>query len=324
MENLNVKVEPIEKVNHPGEKLKERLKEMNMGIKEFAVRICRAEKTILDIVKGNSSITADMAVSFEHVTKKPAQYWLQHQRLYDEYLVRIKNLKETSSSIEWMENFPFEDMVNLGWIPQASSDEEKIQILLEYFCVSTPKAWQNYYINQRLRIIFRSSLSETKNPHAVSAWLRRGEILSRQMSISSSYNLMKLKSKLVSMLKIKNEKSPDYLQKLQNLCLSVGINLISVPYLPKAEVICATRWISGVPVIQLAQGRMDYEQFWLTFFHGIAHIFLHGKKDLFLEGENKSAPKQTFSRDKESDANKLTARILMLMDQKRKPQRKKI
>ncbi|MEJ5963927.1 helix-turn-helix transcriptional regulator [Pedobacter immunditicola] len=49
---------------HPGETLGEKLEELNMGPKEFAVRTGKPEKTIIAILKGESSITPEIAVLF--------------------------------------------------------------------------------------------------------------------------------------------------------------------------------------------------------------------------------------------------------------------
>ena len=75
-------------IPHPGETLTEKLQEMEMGPKEFALRNGKPEKTINDILNGNSSITPEMAVQFENVTKIPANFWMNHQRGYDEYIAR--------------------------------------------------------------------------------------------------------------------------------------------------------------------------------------------------------------------------------------------
>ena len=75
-------------VPHPGETLKEKLEEMIMGQKEFALRTGKPEKTIIAIIKGDSSITPDMAVQFESVTRIPANFWMNHQRNYDEFIAR--------------------------------------------------------------------------------------------------------------------------------------------------------------------------------------------------------------------------------------------
>lgn len=80
-------------VYHPGETLEEKLSEMGMGIKEFATRVSKPEKTIIAVIKGKSSITPDMALSFEMVTRIPSHMWLSHQKNYDEYIARKKREK---------------------------------------------------------------------------------------------------------------------------------------------------------------------------------------------------------------------------------------
>ena len=73
---------------HPGETLEEKLQEIGMVSKEFKIRTGIPEKTVCAIIKGKNSITAEMAVQFESVTKIPANFWLNSQRLYDEYVAR--------------------------------------------------------------------------------------------------------------------------------------------------------------------------------------------------------------------------------------------
>ena len=69
-----------ENVSHPGTTLEEKMKEMGMSVKEFAVRTSKPEKTVIAIIKGDSSITPEMAVAFENVTKIPANFWMNRQR----------------------------------------------------------------------------------------------------------------------------------------------------------------------------------------------------------------------------------------------------
>jgi HTH-type transcriptional regulator/antitoxin HigA len=70
---------------HPGETLAEKLDELKMGPKEFAIRSGKPEKTIIGILKGESSITPEMAVLFESVLKIPARFWIKRQYAFDEY-----------------------------------------------------------------------------------------------------------------------------------------------------------------------------------------------------------------------------------------------
>ena len=71
-------------VSHPGTTLDEKLKEMGLSAKEFAGLISQPEETVNAIIRGNSTITLELAVAFENVTKIPANFWMNRQRNYDE------------------------------------------------------------------------------------------------------------------------------------------------------------------------------------------------------------------------------------------------
>lgn len=104
-------------VFHPGETLADKLEEMGMGVKEFAVRTSKPEKTIIAVIKGDSAITSDMSVAFETVTKIPAHFWMNKQRAYDEYIARQKRELLIQNSAEWAMLFPIADMVKkAGWL----------------------------------------------------------------------------------------------------------------------------------------------------------------------------------------------------------------
>lgn len=125
-------------VQHPGRVLEEKLGEMQMGPKEFAVRTSKPEKTITAILKGDSSITPDMAVLFESVTNIPAHYWLNHQLGYDEYSARKKRLEMIENIINWSKEFPLNSMIKLGWIEKKKTKEETAISLLSFFGVASP------------------------------------------------------------------------------------------------------------------------------------------------------------------------------------------
>ena len=120
-------------VPHPGETLAEKLEEMKMGPKEFALRTGKPEKTIIAIVKGKSSITSDMAVQFEYVTKIPAKLWMNHQQGYDEYMSRKKRQKVVQEALAWVEKFPLAEMIKKGWLPPSATIEEKTMEMLAFF-----------------------------------------------------------------------------------------------------------------------------------------------------------------------------------------------
>lgn len=166
-------------VYHPGETLDEKLQEMGMGVKEFATRVSKPEKTIIAVLKGRSSLTPDMAVAFEMVTKIPADMWLRLQKSYDEFIARKQREKSLKDGMQWAKKFPYAEISSLGWfsgINDADDATNIVDTLCIFFAVSSPKGWEDFYLKQRLRVSFSISLAEACDPYALSAWLRQGEI----------------------------------------------------------------------------------------------------------------------------------------------------
>ncbi len=267
---------------HPGSTLEEKLEEIRMGPKEFAFRTGKPEKTITAILKGNSSITPDMAVQFESVLKIPAHFWLNSQRNYDEYIARERRKEIIVKAVEWAKKFPIAQMVKLNWLSILPSKPEMASQLMSFFGVASPKAWEDYYYNQQLKVAFRISLKYTKEPYAISAWLRKGEISAQQVK-SNAYTEKSFKDTLPQIKTLMAKHPADFFKQLQALCNNAGVKVIFTPCLQKAPINGATRWLGDMPVIQLTGRHKRNDIFWFSFFHEAGHILLHGKKDIFLE-----------------------------------------
>lgn len=297
-------------VYHPGETLKEKLEELNMSIKEFAIRTSKPEKTIYAVINGQSSITPDMAIAFEKVTGIPMHMWLKGQRRYDEYKAEKKQEEKLSALHNWAKSFPLQTMQRYRWISFDNSIQSSVNAILSFFQVSSEQGWKDYYFNQQLKIAFRISLNATKEPYAISAWLRQGEIQASQMSVTT-FDVTNLKKVLPSLKELCTKQPDDFIKQLQGLCASVGIKLLLTQRLPKAPISGATRWIHDSPCIQLTDRYKRNDAFWFTFFHEVGHIILHGKKDIFLEDTEYSDKEQK----KEDEADHFASEILLPIEQ---------
>ena len=275
-------------VYHPGETLDEKLHEMGMGIKEFATRVSKPEKTIIAVIKGKSSITSDMAVAFEMVTKIPANVWLRQQKSYDEFVARKKREKTHEEGLQWAMKFPIEEIAGLGWFSDINDGTERniVDTLCTFFAVSSPKGWEDFYLNQRLRIAFRITLSQACDPYALSAWLRRGEIQAGEIVLDTKFSVKLLREIMDRVSEVCKSSTTDRNGTLEELLGSAGVKLIFTETLSSAPVNGCTRYISGVPCIQMAKVFECDTDFWRTLYHEIGHILLHGKKDIFIESVN--------------------------------------
>lgn len=292
-------------VSHPGESLTEKLEEMEMGPKEFAVRTGKPEKTIIAIMNGESAITPDMAIQFEQVTRIPAHYWMKHQLGYDESIARVKRQSIIRKATPWAKKFPLEEMIRKGWLLKGRNMEEKTLELLNFFSFSNHTGWEDYYFKQQLKVAFRISLAKTVDPYAISAWLRKGEHQAAELQ-AGKYVMKEFKSVLPKLQEVMLNSTNGYFVEVQTICLAVGVKVIQTPTINKVPISGSTRWVKDTPLIQLNLKFKNEKEFWFTFFHEVGHILLHGKKDIFLEkidclekGNQKQDEKQ---KEEESDA----------------------
>ncbi|MFB6318511.1 ImmA/IrrE family metallo-endopeptidase [Saccharicrinis sp. FJH54] len=302
-----------EEVLHPCETLNEKLEELGMSRKEFALRTGKPEKTVIAILKGESSITPEMAILFENITKIPAHFWINKQARYNEYRARLNRKHDVDRAEEWTRSFPYAEMANNNWVPKTRKLQEKTIYLFDYFGVSTYEAWDRLYMKSELKVAAYASLAHTHEPHAISAWLRQGEIQAGQIN-APEYNKKEFQ-KVLPLIKNLMAKQPDnFFSELQYLCLQAGIKVFYTPKLPKTPLSGSTRWIKDTPVIQLTARYKQNDRFWFTFFHEAGHILLHGKKYISLENINFSeadpekeqqahdfAEKWTFSKIQEAE-----------------------
>ena len=273
---------------HPATTLNEKLEEMGMSRKEFALRTGKPEKTIIAVLKEESSLTPEMAILFENVTKIPAGFWIKKQARYNEYIARKKNKKTLLEASKWVKKFPYNEMTKYNWVPPAKKIEEKSRNMLSFFGIASHRAWENLYEKSELKVAAYTSLKHIQNAHAISAWLRQGELQSKQIN-APAFNNKKLKKNIPQMHKLMIEQPDNFIEELQQLCIHAGVKLLFTPKLHKVPLSGSTRWINTTPLIQLTEGFKNSDRFWFTFFHELGHIILHGKKYISIENVNFAA-----------------------------------
>ncbi len=292
-------------VFHPGETLEEKLEEMGMSKKEFALRTGKPEKTIIAIIKGNSSVTKDMAFKFENVTKIPVRFWLNSQQAYDEFIAKEKREKAIEQACGWAKMFPYPAMANNAWLPKTRKIKEKAENLLSFFQIAEYNAWENIFLNKQLKVAFRISLAQAKEAPAISAWLQQGQNKAKEIN-APEYNKVKFQENLKEIKKIMAKQPNDFFTQLQELCLQAGVVVLYTPNLPKAPIHGSTRWLNNTPLIQLSARYRQNDRFWFTFFHEAGHIILHGKKYISIENGDFEGDNPKYEKEADEFAVKWT------------------
>jgi HTH-type transcriptional regulator/antitoxin HigA len=270
-------------VSPPGETLADLLDERGMSQAELAERTGRPTKTINEIIKGKAAITSDTALQLERVFGVPAEFWNAREAQYRQYLAETAEQDRLKACAAWVKSFPLKEMVEQGWITNIGKDatQQVIQVL-NFFGVASPEQWAAGWTKHRLS--FRRSAKLQTKLEATSAWLRQGEILCARMNCAD-FSESLLRDKISELRELTLTEDPNkFVPSLISTCAEFGVAVVFVPPLKGVPVCGAARWISPKKaLIQLSLRYKTNDILWFTFFHELAHVLLHKKKDIFVD-----------------------------------------
>jgi HTH-type transcriptional regulator/antitoxin HigA len=271
----------------PGETLLETIEAIGMSQAELAERTGRPKKTINEIIKGKAAITPETALQFERVLGTPAGFWNNLERNHQETLARINEQKSLQRQINWLEKMPLNALIKMGLVKKHSDKVQQLQAVLNFFGVASPEQWETRWMGAQ--VSFRTSKVFSNNPYAIASWLRMGELTARNISCKP-FDGSKFKNALLSIRQLTVKPPEHFQQEVIRLCADAGVAVAFVPEIPGIRASGATWWMNpNKAVIQLSLRYKSDDQLWFSFFHEAGHILLHGKKEVFIEGDDKNS-----------------------------------
>jgi len=290
----------------PGDTIQETIDEIGMSQAELAERLGRSIPKLNELIKGKAPITKETATKLEYVLGVPASFWLNLERAYQDELLAIDQIEYLEQCIEWLKSFPVLLMKKMGLLPNTNEKPLLVESLLKFFRVASPVQWSSLYTNNELA--FKIDLNHTAEPQAISVWLRLGELQADKLQ-TAEFDKKLIRERFDEIQALCYHNPENWMELLQKICSECGIALVYTPCISKAPIYGATRWIrnSSKPLIQIADRQKDYNAFWFSFYHELAHILLHGKKEIFIDGLDNL----NIDGEKEKQADDFAARMLL-------------
>jgi HTH-type transcriptional regulator/antitoxin HigA len=275
-------------VPHPGETLRETLEFLGMSQAELARRTDKPEKTVSAIASGNSSITPETAIRLERVLGVPASLWLNLQRSFDQAEQLQKERQKLKTELSWTRNFPLGKMIQYRWLRKYEDKMEQLNELLSFLGAASPEAWEKSF--QHLEASFRRARKTKQNRYALSAWLRRGEVVAAR-SVCGPYDEGAFSQALAAARDLTQTPAEHISIELNRRCNPCGVVVAFVRELPGSPASGATRWLTPrKALIQLSLRYKTDDQLWFSFFHEAGHILLHHKRGVLLEDDGCAGP----------------------------------
>ncbi|MCY3837527.1 MAG: ImmA/IrrE family metallo-endopeptidase [Gammaproteobacteria bacterium] len=288
----------------PGWVVGERLAAHDISQAELARRCGRSPKLISEIIAGKAPIEPITAIQFEKVLGVDASIWLGLEAEYRLRETRENEAQEAArEGASWSSNFPMAELAERGAIRKPSSTVEAVSELLAFFGVASTAAWQAKY--GASSVAFRHSPSFKSSQFALAAWLRLAEVNAREQDCAE-YNSSEFKSALTRVRRLTRTDFSEALDAAQKLCNDAGVALALVKPLAKTRLSGAAWWVSPRrPLIALSARHKTDDHLWFSLFHEAAHILLHSRKSVFVDGVGRDG------NDIEAEADNWAAKFLV-------------
>ena len=271
-------------VGHPGDTVADYLGFNGWSQRDLARRTDLTPKTISEICNGKAPITPPTALAFEKVFGRPAHFWLNLQRQFDEAAARRTARAKSAEWKSWAAKFPVAQMKRYGWIEPDATRNSPAEALLGFFGVSSPNSWSSVW--DAAGIAYRQTRRFETSPEAISAWVRATELIASQVASRlqvADFNDRVLRSSLDELRHQSRLGAETIMNPVQAICAAAGVIVVWVPELPGTGISGCARWIAEHrALIALTLRYKTDDQMWFTFFHEIAHILLHRKRRDFI------------------------------------------
>lgn len=266
----------------PGWVLEERLAAHDLAHAEFARRCGRSPKLISEIIAGKAPIEPKTALQFEKVLGIDASIWLGIESDYRLHGARLAEREAAAASAAWANSFPITELVKRGLVDKPANDADRVSGLLAFFGVASRETWHLRY--QGANVAYRHSPSFESDDFALATWRRLAETQAEEQSCGD-YRESAFREALRRVRELTCSPVGEALEEARRVLNEAGVSLALVKPLPKVRVSGAAWWLTpNRPILALSARHLRDDHLWFSFFHEAAHILLHSKKTVFIDG----------------------------------------
>lgn len=268
----------------PGETILEMLETNSMTQLDLAYKTGINKKTINEIVKGKAPITVATALKLEYVFDIKASFWCNLESNYREKLERKKDFESIINEEKYLNDIPYLEMSKRKWdfIEPTNDSYERVINLRKFFAVASLE----FDTELKRKLVFRKSANKNFSFESLYCFLRYGEIQSNK-EVYNKFDIDELKKASLEIRKLANNSFLSQFEKIKKILLQCGVYLVYETNLPHTYINGVSYKITPDKAIIMIsnKGKKD-DILWFTFFHEIAHLIKHSKKEVFIDSDN--------------------------------------
>ncbi len=256
-------------VFHPGYYIKEIIEDYGLTQEDFAKRLDTTAKNISLIIRGEQSISIDIATKLSRMLGTSIIYWLNLQNIFDISLAELNSEKSLAEEKKILEILNYNYFCKYYDLPKFDGTaENKISLLRKFLNISS----LSVLAKKNLAVSFRSESSGISDEDVIKAnamvQIATNQALSED---SNKFNKHKFEASVDEVLKNTCNHTSFY-KNAKKAFSDAGVKLVAVPNISNSKINGATKKI-GDTIMLMINNRESYgDSIWFTMFHEIGHI----------------------------------------------------
>ena len=273
---------------HPGYYLKEYIETVGFTQDDFAKRLGTTPKNLCCLLKGEQSLSPDMAARISRVIGTSIQVWLNLQNHYDELVMKFKQEDELKEEKKLFKLIDYNYFINNYNLPEQKENNLKLEDVRKTLKLASLNILKDIDFYTR----FKSS-KELNEIDIVRANIMAILATNKALEIETPrYNKNKFLESIDKILELTTNSNP--IEKIKEILFKCGVNLIIQPHMKGSKIIGATKKLKYKIVLMISDKANTIDKFFYTLFHEIAHIV---NNDFGLTFENDSNKRELYAND---------------------------
>lgn len=267
---------------HPGYYLKEIVDESGLTQKDFAKRLGTTPKNLSILIRGEQSLSIDIASKLSRMLGTTITFWLALQQAYDEKVGEFlseEELKREREVFKLIDYKYFRENFGLPNLPRKV--DEQIKCVREFLSVSSLTVLEK----RNLAVNFRSYTEDLTKSNVVNANTMVQIAINQALKTETpKYNKKKFEE-AVSFALTQTKNHEGFLPAVKTAFRKAGVALVVLPNLKNSGINGATKKLDGKVMLMVNVRRHYADTFWFTLFHEIGHI-LNGDLGITFQDES--------------------------------------
>ena len=267
---------------HPGYYIKEIVEDSGLTQEDFAKRLDTTPKNLSLLIRGEQSLSIDIAMKLSRMIGTSVSYWLILQNAYDALIAEFKSKEELAQErviFSFLDYKYFREHFGLPDLPRKI--DEQIVYVRNFLNVSTLTVLKK----RDMAVNFRSATGELAEANIIKANIMVQIATNIALKTEASKFNKTLFEEAVRYALTLTKNHSTFYPLIREAFAKAGVILVILPNISGSKINGATKKVGNNIMLMVNDRRLNSDTFWFTLFHEIGHI-MNGDYGISFDAES--------------------------------------